>query len=261
MAEIVLENVTIQIPIYDIGASSLRKMILSKTVGGRFETSGSHIIVDALKDVSFEAHDGDRIALIGNNGSGKSTLLRLLSDVYPASSGRVKVVGEVSPMFDPMLGMSMDATGMENIRICGRLWGLTSAQVKSSIDDVAEFTELGDYLNVPVRTYSTGMLLRLAFAIATVRDPEILLLDEVVGVGDALFFEKAFNRLKDIIHRSQILFLASHADEILRKICNKAIWLNQGNLVQYGDFESVLAAYRGRSKVVTRSSETLGGKQ
>ena len=246
MAEVALENVTIQIPIYDIGASSLRKMIISKTVGGRFETSGSHLIVDALKDVSFEAHDGDRIALIGNNGSGKSTLLRLLSDVYPASAGRVKVVGEVSPMFDPMLGMSMDATGMENIRICGRLWGLTSAQVKSSIDDVAEFTELGDYLDVPVRTYSTGMLLRLAFAIATVRDPEILLLDEVVGVGDALFFEKAFNRLQDVIHRSQILFLASHADETLRKICNKAIWLNQGNLVQYGEFETVIANYRKR---------------
>jgi ABC-2 type transport system ATP-binding protein len=250
VAEIVVENVTIKIPIYDIGASSLRKMILSKTVGGRFETSGSHIIVDALKDVSFEAHDGDRIALIGNNGSGKSTLLRLLSDVYPVSSGRVKVVGEVSPMFDPMLGMSMDATGMENIRICGRLWGLSPVQVKNSVDEIAEFTELGDYLNVPVRTYSTGMLLRLAFAIATVRDPEILLLDEVVGVGDAAFFEKAFNRLQDVIHRSQILFLASHADEMLRQICNKALWLNQGNLVQYGDFESVLAAYRGRSKVV-----------
>lgn len=250
MAEIVLENVTIQIPIYDIGASSLRKMILSKTVGGRFETSGSHLIVDALKDVSFEAHDGDRIALIGNNGSGKSTLLRLLSDVYPATTGRVKVAGEVSSMFDPMLGMSMDATGMENIWICGRLWGLSPAQVKGSIDEIAEFTELGDFLNVPVRTYSSGMLLRLAFAIATVRDPEILLLDEVVGVGDAVFFKKAFDRLQNIIHRSQILFLASHADEILRKICNKALWLNQGNLVQYGDFESVLAGYRGRSKVV-----------
>jgi len=250
VAEIVLENVTIQIPIYDIGASSLRKMILSKTVGGRFETSGSHLIVDALKDVSFEAHDGDRIALIGNNGSGKSTLLRLLSDVYPASSGRVKVVGEVSSMFDPMLGMSLDATGMENIRICGRLWGLSATQVKNSVDDITEFTELGDYLNVPVRTYSTGMLLRLAFAIATVRDPEILLLDEVVGVGDATFFAKAFERLQSVIHRSQILFLASHADEILRKICNKAIWLDQGNLMQCGDFESVLAAYRGRSRVL-----------
>jgi ABC-2 type transport system ATP-binding protein len=246
VAAVALENVTIQIPIYDIGASSLRKMILSKTVGGRFERSGSHVIVDALKDVSFEAHDGDRIALIGNNGSGKSTLLRLLSDVYPASSGSVRVVGEVSPMFDTMLGMSMDATGMENIWICGRLWGLSPTQVKNSIDDISDFTELGDYLNVPVRTYSTGMLLRLAFAIATVRDPEILLLDEVVGVGDALFFAKAFDRLQNIIHRSQILFLASHGDEILRKICNKAIWLDQGNLLQYGEFETVIAAYRNR---------------
>ena len=138
MAAIVLQNVSIQIPIYDIGASSLRKMILSKTVGGRFERSGSHVIVDALKDVSFEAHDGDRIALIGNNGSGKSTLLRLLSDVYPATSGTVQVVGEVSPMFDTMLGMSMDATGMENIWICGRLWGLSPAQIRDSLDDIVE---------------------------------------------------------------------------------------------------------------------------
>jgi ABC-type polysaccharide/polyol phosphate transport system ATPase subunit len=247
LAEIVLKNVTIQIPIYDIGASSLRKMILSKTVGARFETSGSHLIVDALKNVSFEARDGDRIALVGNNGSGKSTLLRVLSDVYPASRGSVQVVGEVSSMFDPMLGMSMDATGMENIRICGRLWGLSASQVKSSLDDIIEFTELGDFLNLPVRTYSTGMLLRLAFAIATVRDPEILLLDEVVGVGDAVFFAKAFGRLQNVIHRSQILVLASHSDEILRKICNKAIWLDQGSLLRFGEFEEVIAAYRGLS--------------
>ena len=244
MAAVALRNVTVQIPIYDVGGSSLRKVILSKTVGGRFEQSGSHLVVDALKDVSFEAHDGDRIALVGNNGSGKSTLLRVLSDVYPATAGTVQVVGEVSPMFDAMLGMSMDATGMENIWICGRLWGLSQTQIKDSLDDISEFTELGDYLNVPVRTYSTGMMLRLAFAIATVRDPEILLLDEVVGVGDTAFFEKAFRRLQGIIRRSQILFLASHIDDILRKVCNKAIWLDHGKLVQYGEFEKVIAAYR-----------------
>ena len=244
MAAIALKNVTVQIPIYDIGGSSLRKAILSKTVGGRFERSGSHLVVDALKDVSFEAHDGDRVALVGNNGSGKSTLLRVLSDVYPATAGSVQVVGEVSPMFDAMLGMSMDATGMENIWICGRLWGLSQTQIKDSLDDISEFTELGDYLNVPVRTYSTGMMLRLAFAIATVRDPEILLLDEVVGVGDSAFFEKAFRRLQGIIRRSQILFLASHIDDILRKVCNKALWLDHGKLVQYGEFEKVIAAYR-----------------
>ena len=244
MAAIALKNVTVQIPIYDIGGSSLRKAILSKTVGGRFERSGSHLVVDALKDVSFEAHDGDRVALVGNNGSGKSTLLRVLSDVYPATAGTVQVVGEVSPMFDAMLGMSMDATGMENIWICGRLWGLSQTQIKDSLDDISEFTELGDYLNVPVRTYSTGMMLRLAFAIATVRDPEILLLDEVVGVGDLAFFEKAFRRLQGIIRRSQILFLASHIDDILRKVCNKALWLDHGKLAQYGEFEKVIAAYR-----------------
>ena len=244
MAAVALKNVSVQIPIYDVGGSSLRKVILSKTVGGRFEQSGSHLVVDALKDVSFEAHDGDRIALVGNNGSGKSTLLRVLSDVYPATAGTVQVVGEVSPMFDATLGMSMDATGMENIWICGRLWGLSQTQIKDSLDDISEFTELGDYLNVPVRTYSTGMMLRLAFAIATVRDPEILLLDEVVGVGDSAFFEKAFRRLQGIIRRSQILFLASHIDDILRKVCNKAIWLDHGKLVQYGEFEKVIAAYR-----------------
>ena len=244
MAAVALKNVTVQIPIYDVGGSSLRKVILSKTVGGRFEQSGSHLVVDALKDVSFEAHDGDRIALVGNNGSGKSTLLRVLSDVYPATAGTVQVVGEVSPMFDATLGMSMDATGMENIWICGGLWGLSQTQIKDSLDDISEFTELGDYLNVPVRTYSTGMMLRLAFAIATVRDPEILLLDEVVGVGDLAFFEKAFRRLQGIIRRSQILFLASHIDDILRKVCNKAIWLDHGKLVQYGEFEKVIAAYR-----------------
>ena len=244
MAAVALRNVTVQIPIYDVGGSSLRKVILSKTVGGRFERSGSHLVVDALKDVSFEAHDGDRIALVGNNGSGKSTLLRVLSDVYPATAGTVQVVGEVSPMFDATLGMSMDATGMENIWICGGLWGLSQTQIKDSLDDISEFTELGDYLNVPVRTYSTGMMLRLAFAIATVRDPEILLLDEVVGVGDLAFFEKAFRRLQGIIRRSQILFLASHIDDILRKVCNKALWLDHGKLVQYGEFEKVIAAYR-----------------
>lgn len=247
MATISLKNVSVQIPIYDIGSASLRKTILHKTVGGRFAKSGSHILVDALKDISFEARDGDRIALVGDNGSGKSTLLRVLSDVYPPTAGTIQVQGDVSPMFDATLGMNMDATGIENIWICGRIWGLSPTQIRNSLEEITDFTELGDYLDVPVRTYSTGMMLRLAFAIATVRDPEILLLDEVVGVGDASFFEKAFSRLQDVIHRSQILFLASHVDGILQKICNKAIWLENGSLVQYGEFEDVIAAYRTKT--------------
>ena len=249
MASIVLKNLSVQIPIYDVGSASLRRTLLSKTVGGRFAKAGSHLLVDALIDIGLEVHDGDRVALVGNNGSGKSTLLRVLSDVYPPTSGTIRVVGDVSPMFDATLGMNMDATGIENIWICGSIWGLSKTQIKNSLNDIADFTELGDYLNVPVRTYSTGMMLRLAFAIATVRDPEILLLDEIVGVGDASFFEKAFNRLQGVIRRSQILFLASHADGILREVCNKAIWLEHGKLIQYGEFEEVVAAYRRKGNL------------
>jgi ABC-2 type transport system ATP-binding protein/lipopolysaccharide transport system ATP-binding protein len=148
-------------------------------------------------------------------------------------------------MFDATLGMNLDATGYENIYMSGTIWGLSRAQIESSMDDIVEFTELGEYLDVPVRTYSTGMMLRLAFAIATARDPEIMLIDEVIGVGDQKFFVKAFNRLQVVVQRSQILFVASHADDILRLLCNKAIWLEHGTLMKYGDFETVIAAYRG----------------
>jgi homopolymeric O-antigen transport system ATP-binding protein len=143
--------------------------------------------------------------------------------------------------------MNMDATGMENIQISGTIWGMTRAQIRNSTDDIVDFTELGDYLKVPVRTYSNGMMLRLAFAIATVRDPEILLIDEVIGVGDAGFFKKAFARLLKLVERSRILMLASHNDDMLRHLCNKAAWLSHGNLVAYGEIESVLTAYRNPS--------------
>jgi ABC-2 type transport system ATP-binding protein len=151
----------------------------------------------------------------------------------------------------------MDATGYENIRMSGTIWGLTRPEIESSIPEIVDFTELGEYLDVPVRTYSNGMMLRLAFAVATVRNPEIMLIDEVIGVGDKKFFAKAFARLQRVVERSQILFVASHADDILRVLCNKAIWLEHGNLMKYGDFESTLAAYRGSDSNETMSIPTL----
>jgi ABC-2 type transport system ATP-binding protein len=244
VAAIFLKNVSIDIPIYDVSQASLKKALLGRTIGGRFAQSGSFLTVNALKNLNFEAHDGDRIALVGDNGAGKSTLLRVVSHVYPPTSGSVHVVGKVSPMFDTTLGINMDATGFENIQIAGTIWGMTRAQIKNSIDDIVDFTELGDYLKIPIRTYSTGMLLRLAFAIATVRDPEILLIDEVIGVGDAGFFQKAFARLLQLVERSRILMVAAHQDDILRRLCNKAVWLSQGSLVSYGEIESVLTARR-----------------
>jgi ABC-type polysaccharide/polyol phosphate transport system ATPase subunit len=242
MADIILRNLSVDIPVFDVGRASLRKALLGRAIGGRFAESRSHVIVNALKNVDLDIHDGDRVGLVGDNGSGKSTLLRVISHVYTPSDGTATIIGKVSPMFETTLGMSMDATGLENIQIAGTIWGMTRAQIRNSIDDIVEFTELGDYLTFPVRTYSNGMMLRLAFAIATVRDPEILAIDEVIGVGDANFFEKAFARLLRLVERSRILVVAAHQDEMLRRICNKAIWLSHGSLKAYGPIDEVLAA-------------------
>lgn len=240
MVAIVLNDVGVDIPIFDVSRASLKKALIGRTIGGRFGESGSHVTVRALKNINFEARDGDRIALVGDNGSGKSTLLRVMSRVYPPTSGAVSIVGNIAPMFDATLGMSMDATGLENIQIAGTIWGMTRSQIKNSVDDIADFTELGDYLKVPVRTYSSGMMLRLAFAIATTRDPEILLIDEIIGVGDSGFFEKAFKRMEKLAARSQIVIIAAHQNDTLRRLCDKAIWLSHGSIVEYNDIESVL---------------------
>lgn len=252
MASVALTDVSVDIPIYDVRSASLRNRVLSRATGGRFALAGSHVIVHALKNISFEAGHGDRVALIGNNGSGKSTLLRVISEVYPPTSGSIEIVGRISPLFDVTLGMNMDATGFDNIRMCGQLWGLSGNEVEASIPDIVEFTELGDFLNVPVRTYSTGMMLRLAFAIATVRAPDVMLIDEIIGVGDAQFFQKAFVRLRGLVERSSILFVASHVEGILRQLCDKAIWLQNGTMVMYGGINEVLAAYRGEAGAVAQ---------
>jgi ABC-type polysaccharide/polyol phosphate transport system ATPase subunit len=244
VAAIFLKNVGVDIPIFDVRHASLKKALLGRTIGGRFAQAGSYLMVNALKNFDFEAHDGDRIGLVGDNGAGKSTLLRVVSHVYPPTSGMVHVIGKVSPLFDSTIGMSWDATGMENIQIAGTIWGMSRAEIKNSVEDIVEFTELGDYLKLPIRTYSNGMLLRLAFAIATVREPEILLIDEIIGVGDAGFFKKAFARLTSMVERARILIIAAHQDDMLRRLCNKAAWLSHGKLVAYGEIEDVLKAYR-----------------
>jgi ABC-type polysaccharide/polyol phosphate transport system ATPase subunit len=251
---ITLKNVGVDIPIFDVSRSSLKNALLGRTIGGRFAQSGAYMIVNALKNFDFEAHDGDRIGLVGDNGAGKSTLLRVASHVYPPTSGSVTVIGKVSPLFDTQLGMSWDATGLENIQIAGTIWGMSRAQIKNSIDDIVEFTELGDYLKIPIRTYSNGMLLRLAFAIATVREPEILLIDEVIGVGDAGFYQKAFTRLLKLVERSRILMVAAHQDDTLRKLCNKAAWLSHGTLVDYGECDRVISAYRNYQQQPERAA-------
>jgi ABC-2 type transport system ATP-binding protein/lipopolysaccharide transport system ATP-binding protein len=246
MTIISVQNVSVDIPIYDAAGGSIRKFLLGRAIGGQLAQQGSHVVVRALKDISFEAQDGDRIGLVGQNGSGKTTLLRVLCGTYPPSAGSVETRGRISPMLDNMLGMDGDATGFENIRICGLLRGMTSRQVEENMEDIVAFTELGDYLKMPVRSYSSGMLLRLAFAVATVPQAEILLIDESIGVGDEHFFQKAFTRLNDLVSRSRILVVASHAQHVIQKLCNKALWLDGGKIVAYDSVDRVLAAYGKR---------------
>ncbi len=243
MTLIAVENLSVDIPIYDVTGASIRKFLLNTAIGGQLARQGSHLVVRALKNVSFEAHEGDRVGLVGQNGSGKTTLLRVLSGVYPPSQGTVDVLGRISPMLDNTLGMERDATGYENIRICGTLRGMTRREIEQNLEDIANFTELGDYLDMPVRSYSTGMLLRLAFAIATVQESEILLIDEAIVVGDQHFFQKAQVRLRNLITRSRILLVASHSQPVIQQLCNKALWLNGGVLMAYGDVDRVLEAY------------------
>jgi ABC-2 type transport system ATP-binding protein len=258
MLSIVAKDVHVQFPIYDLNSRSLKHTFglgpLAKglnrlttrnlNVGGQIgggETG--RIVIKALDGVSFEIHEGDRIGLLGHNGSGKTTLLRALSGIYEPVSGEIRAVGRVVPLFDLQLGMDLDATGIENIWMRGKLLGLTTAQIKDSLDDIAEFTELGEYLEMPIRTYSMGMMLRLAFAISTAITPEILVLDEMIGAGDAAFITRANLRLKDFLARAGILVVASHSVPMLRQWCNKGMLLERGKLITYGPLEDVLARY------------------
>jgi ABC-type polysaccharide/polyol phosphate transport system ATPase subunit len=243
MASISITNASVDIPVFAVGNHSLKTTLLRKAVGGKFGQHGSNLLINALSNISLEIRNGDRIGLVGHNGAGKTTLLRVMAGVYPPTVGSVRIAGRVVPMFDLSLGMSIDATGIENIRVCGALWGLTRAEIEEGIDDIVEFTELGDYLKIPVRTYSAGMLMRLSFAIATLRQPDILLLDEIIGAGDASFRVKAKERLEQMVHKAQILVVSSHAEDIIRDLCDKAIWLDKGSVAAFGPADEVLRKY------------------
>ena len=243
MASVSIRNASVEIPVYGVGSNSLKMMLLRKTVGGRFAQTSSSLFVKALSGLNLDIVDGDRVGVIGHNGAGKTTLLRLLAGVYPPTSGHVHIVGRPSPMFNISLGMSPDATGIENIKSCAMLWGLSKEEIAAGLPDVMEFTELGDYLKIPVRTYSSGMLLRLSFGIATMRKPELLLLDEIIGVGDRNFMSKAKARLTRMANQSRILVLSTHSDAILKEFCNKVLWLDQGFVRAFGDVDDVLREY------------------
>jgi ABC-type polysaccharide/polyol phosphate transport system ATPase subunit len=247
MATIRLESVSLSYPIYSAGSRSLKKSLMSVGVGGvlKFDTS-SIVNIQALDTINLTLAKGDRLGLVGHNGAGKSSLLKLIAGIYTPTSGVSTVKGRVSSLLNIGLGMDDYATGYENIYLSGMFLGLSRKQITTLLPGIVEFCELGDYLSMPIRTYSAGMRVRLAFAISTSIEPEILLMDEVMGVGDAHFIDKATQRLNNVVNKASILVLASHSDKLIREMCNKAVWLEHGKVVLMGSVDDVLAAYAER---------------
>ena len=244
-AELTLENVSVSFPIYHGGSRSLKKSLLFRGSGGHLASDASHrIIVEALRNVSTQIRAGDRVALIGSNGAGKTTLLRVMAGIYEPVTGTVKSCGRISPMFDIGLGIDSEISGYENIRMRGLILGMTSQEIEEQMQDIVDFTELGDYLDIPVRTYSSGMMTRLTFAVATCFAPEILLMDEWIMAGDASFISKARHRIETFVAKASILVLASHSLETCRQFCNKALWMHQGIIKAAGPIDQILDQYQ-----------------
>ena len=243
-ASIILQNVHLDLPIFDVSAISLKKRVLRMGRRNRIaEDNTGVVVVRAIDDLSLNLDSGDRLGLIGHNGAGKSTLLRVMAGIYPPTAGHIAVQGKTVPLLDISLGMDDQSTGRQNIRLRGLLLGMTDAEIKRKTEDIAEFTELGDYLDLPLRTYSSGMRVRLAFAISTAVEADILLLDEVLGVGDASFQEKANKRLQDLHARAEIVVLAIHSSDTIRKTCNKVLWMERGKVKMFGGVDEVVSAY------------------
>src|SRR5947208_2173875 len=239
MVSIDVWNASVDFPIFDARTRSLKKKVLGK-VGGKIGTEARVPIIEALHDVTLTLREGDRVGLVGHNGAGKSTLLRLLAGIYEPTRGSSRIQGKIAPVFDLGVGMDPEISGVENIIIRGLFLGMTAKEMEKRVDDIAEFTELGDYLQMPLRTYSTGMRVRLALGVVTSIDPEILILDEGIGAVDAAFLEKSKRRLSELVDRAGLLVFASHSDEFLRELCDTAIWMEHGQIKQQGDLEEVL---------------------
>lgn len=244
MAKIVLEQVSLDFPILGPNSRSLRSKILPGRVGGKLsKNSSGHPIVRALHNISLSIGDGDRVALLGQNGSGKTTLLRVANGVYQPTSGSVKLSGTVGSLIDISLGFNPEATGRENVFLRGYLLGIQKNQLRGIFDEIVEFTALGDFIDMPIRTYSSGMQMRLAFAVSTLIQPEVLLMDEWLSVGDEAFRERAEARLGEVVSGSKILLLASHSRELVRSLCTRAVWLHNGEVRSEGDVEVVANEY------------------
>ncbi len=225
-------NLFVEFPVFENSHRSLKKAVMNISTGGKIgKSTNHHPVITALDEVNFTFEEGARVGLFGHNGSGKTTLLRVLAGIYSPAKGNLEVRGRIASLLDLSMGLDPDATGFENIYLRGILDGLQPVRIRSKVDDIAEFTELGDFLNLPVRTYSSGMMLRLAFAISTSVEADILIMDEWLSVGDQNFSAKASQRLEELIGKSSILVLASHDQALIDRMCNRKIHLEHGKII------------------------------
>ncbi|MBB4017398.1 ABC-2 type transport system ATP-binding protein/lipopolysaccharide transport system ATP-binding protein [Chelatococcus caeni] len=245
MAEILIEDLHLSFPVLHTGHRSLKKTIVSTATGGAIQRDARALpIVHALQGISMHIHPGDRIALIGPNGSGKSTLLRVMAGIYEPTAGYIRTDGEIVPLLDLNLGLNGDMTGRENILTRGMYLGIPPKDFERFAPEIEEFTELGPYLDLPVRTYSSGMQMRLSLGVATTLEPDILLMDEWVLAGDAKFLSKARERMSRFVEKASILVVASHSEEIIKTWCNKAVYLKAGVIQAIGSVDDVMREYK-----------------
>lgn len=240
MSYIRAQDLVVEFPVFNNTHRSLKSAVLHATTGGRLARSaGDRVAVRALDSLTFNIQAGERVGLVGHNGSGKTTLLRVLAGAYEPIAGSLQLKGRVASLLDISLGMDHDATGYENIFLRGIMMGLTPQEIRQKMDEIADFTDLGEYLDMPVRTYSSGMQLRLAFAVSTSVEADILIMDEWLSVGDAEFNLKASERLTKLVENAAILVIASHSPELVSKVCTRAFRLEHGKLVQEYDPRAV----------------------
>lgn len=232
MASISFDNVSLSYPIYGSHGMSLRSHLMRVATGGSIEKDSRTTVITALKNVNFKLKDGDAVGLIGHNGAGKSTMLRTMAGIYPPSIGRVVRQGKTSTVFEIGAGLNPELSGLENIVNLGMMMGLNYSDAKALTPEVEDFTELGDFLQLPLRTYSSGMTMRLMFAVATAVTPEILLLDEMFSTGDAGFQSKSQKRIHKIIDESKIFVFASHDIGLIKNYCNRIFRLAHGEVAE-----------------------------
>lgn len=221
----------------------IKGWLTSRLTRNRVITSSTYR-VDALRNINLEIKHGERVGLIGLNGAGKSTLLKVMAGIYPPTAGFIESKGHVCPMFEFATGFEMNQSGWDNIRIRGMLLGMSPEEIEEKLPEIAEFTELGEFLNYPVRTYSSGMFIRLAFAVSTSINPEILLIDEVMGAGDIKFAKKAKQRMYEFMDQGKILVFSTHNFDLLNSFCDRTIWLDKGVVVADDKTTNVVADYR-----------------